>query len=204
MMLAARQIVGSIGLVMCVVLLASCGKGDVQSEPKPSPSQTPSSGVSQPPSSKPSATYSSKSIPVVTAKRLNLRVGQTAHFEYFDVTVHKVRRAQSSVEGGLVFGFRTTVCYTKRHPSALPDGSTRTSVSPWKVGLMHDIKINWLSPKPYLSARWRPVYQERILQVGQCNAGWITMEINESVFLAVMGIRYAPADFNSSATWRVT
>ncbi len=188
---------------MCVVLLTSCGKGDVQSESESSPVKAPSSVTSPRPSSVPSATQPPKSVPVFTPKRLNLQIGQTAHFEYFDVTVHEVRRAQSPVEGGLIFGFRTTVCYTKRHPSARPDGSTRISVSPWKVGLMHDIKINWVSPEPYLSSRWSPVYQERILQVGQCNTGWITMEINESVYLAVMGIRYVPADFNFSGAWKV-
>jgi len=92
---------------MCGVLLASCGKGDAKSEPKPLPSKAPSTESSQTPSSVPSATESPKSDPVATAKRLNLKIGQTTHFEYFDVTVHEVRRAQSSVEGGLIFGFRT-------------------------------------------------------------------------------------------------
>ena len=157
---------------------------------KPTPSETSTSSASPP-----------------TPRAANYRqlsVGQTAHFPYFDVTVDQTRHAPNGVEGGGTYGVRISVCYTHRHPGANSDGSTRTSTDPWKFGWTHDIGVAWAllpSHSSRLVSRWDPAYAERRLSVGECNSGWIAVDVRDTVFLAQTGVRYAPSDFDFSGTW---
>lgn len=127
-----------------------------------------------------------------------LTVGQTAHFSYFDVTVDDHR------EDGAVWGAHVRVCYTRAHPSANPDGTTRVSTNPWQFGsAQQDGGVDY-SASPTIDAEitdyWRPAYAETLLRVGQCHAGWVSVSLVEAV-TGFSGMRYAPNDFDFSATW---
>ena len=91
-----------------------------------------------------------------------LTVGQTAHFPYFDVTVDDHR------QDGAVWGAHVRVCYTRAHPSANPDGTTRVSTNPWQFGsLQPDGRVDY-SASPTIDTRvtdyWRPAYGETLLR----------------------------------------
>ena len=136
-----------------------------------------------------------------TVKSGEFAVGQTAHFSYFDVTVLDHRRASNGVEGGGIYGALIKVCYTRRHPGANADGATRTSRDPWRFGLAHGPEPVWDRGSKQLSHRWKPMYTERKLKVGECNSGWLTTDIRETAYVAHIGMRYAPADFDFRGTW---
>lgn len=136
---------------------------------------------------------------VVTSGTFDL--GETAHFRYFDVTVHEKRSASNGVEGGGIFGARVTVCYTREHPDDNADGSTRTSRDPWQFGWAHGPDPVWDRGSKQLSDHWTPVYRERRLKVGDCNSGWLTSDLRETAYVAHIGMRYAPASFDFTGTW---
>jgi hypothetical protein len=127
-----------------------------------------------------------------------LAVGETAHFPYFDVTVDDHRM------DGAVWGAHVRVCYTHAHPGANPDGTTRVSTNPWQFGsLQSDGRVEH-SANPTIDAEitdyWRPAYGETLLEVGECHEGWVSVVLVEAVS-GFSGMRYAPSDFNFSATW---
>lgn len=129
-------------------------------------------------------------------------LGETAHFRYFDVTVHERRSQDNGVEGGGIHGARVTVCYTHPHPGANADGTARTSTNPWTLGWVHGPDPVWSLDAQALSSAWHPVYTERLLRPGQCNTGWIAIDIQETAYASHIGMRYAPADFDFGGTWR--
>lgn len=197
--------------VMCLALSAGCA-ADPDTEPGPSATSTPTTSSPTPtpessdePSEEPSESSADPSAgPSVRAGELTATVGETVRSPYFGVTVLEIRHEENDVEGGGVYGARVRVCYTERHPGARPDGSTRTSTAPWTFGWIHADEV-WLlddPPQSTLSDRWAPVYRERRLQVGECNEGWIAVEYHVTAYLALTGVRYAPADFDLSVTWR--
>lgn len=127
-----------------------------------------------------------------------LRVGQTAHFAYFDVTVDDHRMLPG------LWGAHVRVCYTHRHPSANPDGSTRVSTDPWQFGSGAGARAQY-SKDPTIDTQvsdyWKPAYGEATLKVGQCHTGWLSVSLVEGV-VGFSGMRYAPSNFPFSATWR--
>lgn len=133
--------------------------------------------------------------------RGNFRLGQTAHFRYFDVTVHEHRFADNGIEGGGIYGARVSVCYTHKHPDPRADGSTRSSRDPWRFGWAHGPDPVWDRGAGRPSDRWQPAYREKNLKVGECNTGWLTTEFRETVYVAHIGMRYQPANFDFRGTW---
>lgn len=139
--------------------------------------------------------------PEIVNGHVTVRLGETVHFPYFDVTVSEKRSASNGVEGGGIYGVRVTVCYTRRHPGANADGSTRTSPDPWRFGWAHGPEAEWQRGGTMLSGHWQPAYREKQLRVGECNSGWLTADLQETAYVAHIGMRYVPGDFDFGATW---
>ena len=123
--------------------------------------------------------------------------GETAHLRYFDVTLNSHR-----VDRGL-WGANVTVCYTRAHPGANSDGTTRASTDPWTFAVERGLSEPRFVPasEPSPTAPWAPAYGATLLSVGQCQTGWmaVTAERDPALFT---GMRYAPRDFEFVANWR--
>ncbi|WP_420176598.1 hypothetical protein [Luteococcus sp. OSA5] len=133
-------------------------------------------------------------------KTLGLAPGETAKMKHFDVTMLKSQFGQDSVS----HGWKVRVCYTRAHPDANPDGTTRVSADPWSV-LVRDgegsKETSWYPLDDFPADKgWTPPYQERQLAVGDCTEGWLAIR-HDNPDLQFSGLRYQPADFDEVATW---
>lgn len=123
---------------------------------------------------------------------------ETKRLSYFDVTVGDHLHASGH------WAADVKVCYVRPHPGANQDGTTRVSTDPWSVliqrtdGSLVPVPVGQLSPT---SAAPVPRYVERLLRLGECQTGWITVKAPQGGSFA--GMRYAPKDFpTDSAMWR--
>lgn len=166
-----------------------------QSSPGDSPSTTSPTGTTQGPGAAPGS---------YQPTTRNLALGETVHLPYFDVTVSRYERDADGVEAGV----EVSVCYTNAHPEANADGTTRVSRDPWSFGLLDAesgetdytfYRVNTFE----VGKKWLPVYQEKLLKVGQCNTGWVSIA-NGAPDFWIKYVRYLPADFGDTITWDLT
>ncbi len=185
--------------------------------PSPAPSADPT-GTATPQSSgtatpQPSETASPDPEPTMTATpveptdrpsgpvTLTAKLGETVKTRYFDVTVTEL----TSDGEGMAWAADVTVCYAAPHPDANADGTTRTSTDPWffevtdgETGKAHGFRgVGEFPP----SEQWSPKYQERLLKVGECNSGWISVAPGNPDLL-LPTLRYSPADFGDEILWK--
>jgi hypothetical protein len=122
----------------------------------------------------------------------------TRHLTYFDVSVN------SHLRGEGFWAANMTVCYVRPHPEANADGTTRVSTDPWSVLIQqpngsHEQMA--VSSVGQTASGLSPRYGEDLLQLGQCQTGWITLSPPGSGRFA--GMKYAPSDFpDDTATWQ--
>lgn len=204
---------------VCVAALATgCSSGGAEEKPPtpPSPavltpenppapgSATPAADASTPGDPSQSGDPSPSGDPSQSGEPgqdVTLQTGQTAHLQYFDVTVLRFEFGQDGVSAG----WKVRVCYTRGHPGANPDGTTRVSRDPWSVSVRDGEGAEPAQWQPLgdfeHDTTWTPDYTEKQLRVGECNEGWLGIK-HGSPDLVFDGIRYAPADFEGAATWR--
>ena len=160
------------------------GSEDANSSPAQSspPSQTPASPEKEQP------------------KKLNLREGQTANLQHFDVTVLKAEHGKD----GISYGVQIKTCYTKAHPGQGADGTTRVSTDPWSLRVRDGESSNpwkWYPVSEFpKDSGWSPEFKEQKLKVGECATGWIPIK-HENPDLQWGGVKYAPADFGDVVIW---
>ena len=179
---------------------------------QPSPTETATSVEAAPTSEAPSETPSPEPTPEPSAEapgrpvgpvvRDQVPMGTIVQTQYFDVTVLERQFHPDAT----ATGYHVRVCYAAAHPEANDDGSTRTSIDPWRVGL-YDGETQVPADVQYVRVRefdytdaFGPAYTEKQLMVGDCNEGWIGLE-HGNPDLAWLSIRYAPADFGDEITW---
>lgn len=168
------------------------------------PSVTPSTDPSTPPVD-PSPTTSAPTDPATPDRptgpvTLTAELGTTVQTRYFDVTVS----ALETDEEGLAWAAEVTVCYAAPHPEQNADGTTRTSIDPWYFSVQDGetggpaawVKVRELPS----STRWSPVYGTKLVELGECNTGWVQAEPG-SPDLFFPNLRYAPADFGDDIHW---
>ena len=119
------------------------------------------------------------------------------HLTSFDVTLN----AHTYGEGFIAAN--VTVCYVRPHPGANPDGSTRVSTDPWSLmierrdGSIAEVPVSELAR----SSAPGPRYTEALVDVGECQTGWISVTPPGDGTFA--GMKYAPKDFpQDTATWQ--
>ncbi|HMR47892.1 MAG TPA: hypothetical protein PKE40_00855 [Arachnia sp.] len=203
----------SLGVAAAVTLVALVGIVAVQTMGRGTSPVVPGSPTPTAPSTtspEPSHTDPGPSSPDPTAPAtperptgpvtLTADLGTTVQTRYFDVTVS----ALESDEDGLAWAAEVTVCYAAPHPEQNADGTTRTSIDPWSFSVQDGeaggpaqwVKVRDLSP----SSRWSPVYQTKLVKLGECNTGWVQAEPgNPDLFLP--DLRYAPVDFGDDIRW---
>ena len=131
-----------------------------------------------------------------------LQPGETAQTQYFDVTM----LGRESNDDATAAAIEVNVCYVAEHPDANDDGTTRVSADPWRFGvydgetqLPEDVQFLPVSEFE-ASSEFTPAYEEKQLQVGECNTGWIAVG-HGNPDLAWASVRYQPADFGDVITW---
>lgn len=142
--------------------------------------------------------------PTIASQMLTLRVGETAHLSYFDVTF--VRTAPG--RDGISHGWKVRVCYTAPHPRRNADGTTRVSTNPWSVlvrdGEAHGSGSRWVRIDEFpQDGGWDPPYPDRLMSLGQCAEGWLAIR-HDNPDLQYLALRYAPADFGDRVTWETS
>lgn len=171
--------------------------------PQPSETATPQPSETASPNPEPTMTAT----PVEPTDRpsgpvtLTARLGETVTTRYFDVTVTDL----TSDGEGMAWAADVRVCYAAPHPDANADGTTRTSTDPWffevtdgETGQAYGFRgVGEFPP----SEQWSPKYQERLLKVGECNSGWVSVAPGNPDLL-LPTLRYSPADFGDEILWK--
>lgn len=142
--------------------------------------------------------------PTIASQMLTLRVGETAHLAYFDVTFLRTAPGRD----GISHGWKVRVCYTASHPRQNADGTTRVSTNPWSVlvrdGEAHGSGSRWVRIEEFpQDGGWDPPYTDRLISLGQCAEGWLAIR-HDNPDLQYLALRYAPADFGDRVTWETS
>lgn len=131
---------------------------------------------------------------------LDLKFGQTAHLQYFDVTVQR----QEFGKDGVSIGWKVELCYRAKAPQADASGKVSITRAPWSASVADgetgtDPKDVPLS-KFKADSGWSPAYQETHLALGACDTGWIAVH-HGNPDLTWHGVVYAPTDPKEHVRW---